>query len=55
MDDGQTLGFGGDQAVKYADVSSGGEGIMAMLNRIPGGAREMVETPFITLKNKDAH
>lgn len=54
MDDGRTLGFGGDQSVKYADVTSGGEG-MTMLVRISGGARAMVETPFMIFKNKDSN
>lgn len=52
MDDGKTLGFRGDQQVKYADVTSGGEGITMMV-RISGGADARVENPFMIFKNKD--
>lgn len=52
MDDGRTLGFRGDEHVKYADVTSGGEG-MTMLVRISGGPRSFLEVPFMIFKNKD--
>lgn len=31
MDKGRTLGFHGDERVKYADVTSGGEGMTMMI------------------------
>lgn len=52
VDDKKTLGFRGDDEVKYADVTSGGEG-MTMLVRISGGALSMVEAPFMIFKNLD--
>ncbi len=51
MDNGRTLGFAGDDNVKYADVVSGGEGI-TMIVRLTGGKRAQIETPFLTFINK---
>lgn len=52
MDNGLTLGFAGDDDVKYADVVSGGEG-MTMVVRITGGANAKIAAPFMIFKNKD--
>ena len=52
MDNGSTLGFTGDEEVKYADVVSGGEG-MNMLVRLSGGRDATIEPPFMVFKNKD--
>ncbi len=45
MDNGRTLGFAGDDNVKYADVVSGGEGI-TMTVRVTGGKRAQIENAF---------
>lgn len=50
MDDGKTLGFRGDDQVKYTDVVFGGEG-MTMIVRISGGPNAFIETPFLIFKN----
>ncbi len=34
MDNGRTLGFAGDENVKYADVVSGGEGITMIVHSL---------------------
>ena len=52
FDNGYTLGFRGDETVKYADVTSGGEG-MTMMMRISGGTKSYIENPFMLFKNKD--
>ena len=50
MDNGRTLGFSGQEEVKYADAVSGGEG-MTMVVRIIGGRDAKVEAPFMVFKN----
>lgn len=50
MDDGRTLGFRGDNSVKYADVVSGGEAITMMV-RLTGGVNARIETPMLIFKN----
>ena len=54
QDDGKTLGFRGDCEVKYADVTSGGEG-MTMMVRITGGNLSLISNPFMIFKNKDSN
>ncbi|KAL0229044.1 hypothetical protein GEMRC1_013664 [Eukaryota sp. GEM-RC1] len=49
-DNGKTLGFVGDDKVRYSDVVSGGEG-MTMVVRIVGGLRGKVHIPFMIFKN----
>lgn len=51
MDNGRTLGLTADEEVKYADVTSGSEG-MTMLVRLSGGPKAIIETPLIIFKNK---
>lgn len=50
MDNGRTLGFIGDNDIKYADVVSGGEPITMMV-RISGGRRAAIHPPMIIFKN----
>lgn len=52
MDNGKTLGFCGDEEVRYADVTSGGEG-MTMLVRLSGGPCAKIEPPLMIFKNRD--
>ena len=52
MTDGKTLGFTNDEEVRYADMTSGSEG-MTLLLRIIGGRNARIETPFLIFKNKD--
>lgn len=52
VDNGRTLGFSGEEDVKYADVVSGGEG-MTMLVRLTGGRNGCVAAPFLVFQNKD--
>jgi DDE superfamily endonuclease len=52
MDNGRTLGFRGDNTVKYADVVSGGMG-MTMVVRITGGPRAMICPPFMIFQNEN--
>ena len=52
MDDGKTLGFIGDNEVKYADVSSGGDP-MTMVVRISGGANARLERTMMIFMNKE--
>lgn len=52
MDNSRTLGFVGDENVKYADVSSGGEG-MAMVVRLTGGRDAQIEPPFLIFENQN--
>ena len=49
MDNGKTLGFRGDEHVKYADVTSGGES-MTMVVRLNV---HNIERPFMIFKNRD--
>eukprot|EP00474_Spongospora_subterranea_P005517 CRZ05975.1 hypothetical protein [Spongospora subterranea] len=51
MDNGRTLGFKGDDDVKYADVSSGGEG-MTMIVRVTGGSNAAIQPPMMIFMNK---
>lgn len=50
FDNGRTLGFRGDEEVKYADVVSGGEG-MTMIVHITGGATSCIGTPMLIFQN----
>jgi hypothetical protein len=50
MDNGKTLGFRGDDDVKYADVVSGGES-MTLVVRITGGVDAHIEAPMIIFQN----
>ena len=52
MDNGRTFGFTGDVEVRYADVTSGGEG-MTMMVRISGGKDAKLENPFMVLKKPE--
>lgn len=51
FDNGRTLGFSGEDDVKYADVVSGGDG-MTMVVRISGGRDARIEPPFMVFQNK---
>ena len=51
MDNGRTLGFHGDQAVKYADVASGGEE-MTLVVRITRGRRATIKPPINIFTNQ---
>ena len=51
MNNERTLRFRGDQAVKYADVVSGGEA-MTMVVRITGGRRVTIKPPTIIFTNQ---
>lgn len=50
MDNGKTLGFRGDNDVKYADVVSGGMG-MTMVVRLTGGPGSTICPPFMIFQN----
>lgn len=52
LDNGRTLGFAGEDDVKYVDVVSGGEG-MTMVVRLSGGRDAKIEPPFMVFMNKD--
>lgn len=52
MNNGMSLGFSGDECVKFADVVSGGEG-MTMIVRITGGKHAEIAAPFMIFQNKD--
>lgn len=51
-DIGATLRFTGNQAVKHADVLSGGQPITMMV-RISGGANVMLHTPMLIFQNQN--
>lgn len=51
MDDGKTLGFSGDETVRYADVTSSGEG-MTMLVGIIDRPNPSIGPPLMILKNR---
>jgi hypothetical protein len=51
MDTGKTLGFRGDNDVKYADVVSGGMG-MTMVVRLTGGPYAEICTPLMIFQNQ---
>ena len=51
VDNGKTLGFRGDENVKYADVASGGVG-MTMVVRIRGGKFARLEPAFTIFQNE---
>lgn len=51
MDNSKCLDFCGDTKLRYADVTSGGEG-MTIVVPISGGSEEKVENPFILFQNK---
>jgi hypothetical protein len=50
MDNGKTLGFRGDNDVKYANVVSGRMG-MTMLVRLTGGPGATICAPFMMFQN----
>jgi hypothetical protein len=50
IDNGKTLGFRGDNDVKYADFVSGGMDMM-MLVRLTGGPGATICAPFMIFKN----
>jgi DDE superfamily endonuclease len=52
LDNGRTLGFIGDEHVKYADVVSGGI-VMTMFVRITGGKNAYIQPPFMILQNEN--
>ena len=52
MDNGQTIGFRGEECVKYADVVAGDVG-MKMMVRLTGGRDAMLETPMLVFKNSN--
>lgn len=52
IDNGCTLGFVGDDDVKYADVVSSGE-CMTIVVRLSGGRDAMITTLFMVFMNKD--
>lgn len=52
MDNGKTLGVCGDQEVRYADVTSAGEG-MTLVVRLSGGPAARIEPPLIIFMNKN--
>ena len=52
MDNAKTLGFVGDDNVKYADVASGGVA-MTMVVRITGGPSASIQPPFMIFTNVD--
>lgn len=54
MDNGLTPGFRGDESIKSADLTSGGEG-MTMTVRISVGKGSLVENPFMIFKNRDTN
>ncbi|KAL3678568.1 hypothetical protein R1sor_021524 [Riccia sorocarpa] len=54
MDNGKTLGFRGDNHVKYADVVSGGQG-MIMVVKVTGGVHARIGTPFMIFANQDCN
>lgn len=51
MDNGRTLGFIGDNDVKYADVVSGGEPI-TMVVRLTGGVNASIQPTMLIFKNQ---
>jgi hypothetical protein len=53
-DNGKTLGFRGDQVVKYVDVVSGG-GTMTMVVCITGGIWVAIMAPMINFTNQMRH
>ena len=53
MDNGKTLGFRGDNDVKYADVVSGGVG-MTMVVRLTGGPSSKICAPFMIFQNDNS-
>lgn len=51
-DNGKTLGYIGEEKIKYADVVSGGEGI-TVDDRISGGANGRIHPPMLIFMNRD--
>ena len=51
-DNGRTLGFRGDENVKYADVVSGGVG-MTMMVLVTGGSRSTIGAPMMIFQNQN--
>ena len=49
-DNGRTLGFKGDEHVKYADVVSAGVG-MTMVVKVSGGQGAKIIAPFMIFQN----
>lgn len=54
VENGQRLGFYGEEEVKYADILSGGEDF-TMAARLSGGRDAMIETPFTLFQNKHSN
>lgn len=50
MDNGRTIGFRGDEEIKYADLVSGDEGITMMV-RLTGGRDARIQPPMLIFKN----
>lgn len=50
LDNSKTLGFIGDNEVKYMDVVSGGDPMTIMM-RVSGGVRASIQPPMIIFKN----
>ena len=53
MDNGKTLGFRGDEHVKYVDVVSGGEA-MTMVVRVIGGVHARIKTLMVIFTNANS-
>ncbi|KAL2650931.1 hypothetical protein R1flu_019059 [Riccia fluitans] len=51
MDNGECLEFSGDDHIKYADIVSGGEGMMTVVC-VTSGKNAKILSPFMILKNK---
>jgi hypothetical protein len=50
MDNGRTLGFRGDDTIKYADVVSGGENMTTMVN-LSGGTASRIFPSMMIFQN----
>lgn len=54
LDNGKTLGFCGQDDIKYADVVSGDEGFTMMV-RLSGGRDAQIEPPFLVFMETDCN
>lgn len=52
MDNGRTLGFRGDEKIKYSYVVSGGQG-MIIIVRLNGGPDARIEVPFMIFQKEN--
>lgn len=52
VDNGKTLGFIGYKEIRYADVTSGGEGITIIV-RVTGEKNSRIPVPLFIFKNQD--